>query len=175
MGEDVLQGGADAGELGLVGGRKPFQGSLAVGGQADLNPAPVGGIVCLDHQAVGFHPGDQADGAVMPDFEKGGEFPDGESAVRWEAADDEHGLVLLRAHPGDARGVLAEMKKFAQLVAKGRQMRVIGPGDGGPRLAGGTLRHKQLTYIAVRYYVKSKTKLFFASRLLAAIVSHDNP
>ena len=131
VGEDFAQAGADPGQLRLVHRREFFQHASGAGGEPNEHLAAVFRVSRFGEEAVGFHPGHQTDGAVVPDLQLAGEFADRQGIAIRGTANDEHGLVLLRGHAGCEGGRLAKVKKVPEGMTEGGEVPVIGLGNGG--------------------------------------------
>ena len=150
-------------------GREFLQYPPAARGKADEDLAVVGRVFRFADKPFRRHPAHQSDGAVMPYLQTRGELSDGEVVAPRGAAQDEHGLVLLRGDTGCQRRVFAEVKEIPERMAECGQMFKVGVGDGwefGVILQGvGALR------IAVRYEKFPNSQTF--SQLIVLCVSRE--
>ena len=94
--EYFAQGWSDPGEFRLVRGRQFPQCPPAMRGKPDQHLPAIVPVLRFPHEPVGFHSVDQADSAVMLDFQLFREFTHRQIIALPETTNRQHGLVLLR-------------------------------------------------------------------------------
>ena len=116
---------ADGVDLGAVDGRELREQRLATRGEGEEHQAPVAGASLPAEEPAFLHAVDQLDRAVVENLQALGEGAHrGRNTVR-HPLDREQKLMLLRLDPGGTRGLVAEPREAAQLVAKFRQGTVV--------------------------------------------------
>ena len=106
------------GEFGAMSAGEPLQNGGAFGRQSHGGVAPVVRPAGTHRQSALFQPIDQPDGAMVSNEQMLCQGCDVGTLVRFETADGQHHLVLLRFETFVTRGVLAKVQEAADLKAK---------------------------------------------------------
>jgi len=90
--------------------------------ERNIHDAAIGGILRSHDQAAVHRPLHQAHDRVMPFLQKFSEFRDRCRSAPGKSPNTQHQLMLLRSYAAAAGGKLTEAQKFAQSIAKPRQL-----------------------------------------------------
>jgi hypothetical protein len=129
--EDFAEAGTDPREFRLMDRREIFEHPPAARREPNQDLAMAPWVAGLGNQAIGLHAIDEADRAVVADFEPLGEIADGQALSFRTPANYEHGLVLLRRYAGVEGSLFAKVQEFPERMAERGQMPVIGLRDVG--------------------------------------------
>ena len=106
------------GEFLPVGAGKALQYSCAFRCEPNSGVSAVAGPSRANRQAAIFQPVDQANGTMVSNEQMRRQGRDVRPLVRFQPADGQHHLMLLRFQTFGARGLLARVQKAADLEAK---------------------------------------------------------
>jgi hypothetical protein len=112
-----------------VGGGKFFEHFLALRGQRQIGPPPVGWIFLAANQFFGGEPICQSHGALVPDLQPFGQLADGNAVAPGEPFDGQQSLMLLWRETNGVRRFFAEAQKLPQPLAQRGQRLVLPFGD----------------------------------------------
>src|SRR5437879_265494 len=117
--QEAAQLGADRAQFLEMGGGEVADERFAAGGEVDF-------------EAAAGEPVDEADGAVVAQFEMVGKLADRDVVAAGETLDGKQRLVLLRREAGPPRGLGAEIQVAPQRMAQRGEALVLGGADGIP-------------------------------------------
>jgi hypothetical protein len=130
------ESGADAGYFLLVEAGEAAEDAASFGGERDADDTAVLRVLRTAYESRLLGALDEADDGVVAFLEEFGELGDGGVAVRGEACDAEHELVLLGRDARLAGGIFAEVEELAEGVAEGGEV-AEGFGEGFVRVGNG--------------------------------------